>query len=241
MTGIIKKVDVPPTEQTEGQAQEQTNSSESSQWYLEDGIPGVGERPQWLEAKFKNVKELATSYKELEKFKGVNKSVPEDYDWGDYKELFDVENEHLADLKNKAKELKLSQDEFKNILDPLAAYHKSLMPDVDAEIAKLGDHAQNKINTVNTWASNHLSDKALETLGKISHTADVFQLMDEIRQLHYQTVSKVPTNMQAQSKVDVITPEQVQEKIVNNYDLYQKDSAFRAKMQQELQQALGEE
>lgn len=231
MSGIIKKVDVP---------KEEVQQNNEPSWYLDEGIPGSGDRPEWLESKFKSVKDLANSYKELEKLKGVSSQAPEDYDWGDYQELFDVQNPHLSDLKNKAKELKLSQEAFKAIVDPFAAYHKSLMPNVDEEIAKLGKDADTKINTVNTWASNHLSDKALETLGRISQTADVFEMMDEIRQLHYQTQSKVPTTVQP-TKAEIYRPEDIQNEISANYERYKSDGAYRNELNRKLKQAYGED
>lgn len=239
MSGMIQKVATnnPPTEQ-----KQESQEGQPSPWYWDEGAPGTGDRPEWLEPKYNKVVDQAKAYKEAEKKLGAQgQPAPEDYEWGEYSELFDVQNPHMADLKNKAKELKLSQDAFKALVDPFAAYHKSLMPDTDAEIAKLGEHAQSKINTVNTWASNHLSDKALETLGSISHTAEVFELMDEIRQLHYSTQSKVPTNMQAMSKVDVVTPESVQQKIADNYERYKNDGTYRAKLNAELKQAYGED
>ncbi len=238
MSGMIKKVDVPPvTPPVETPAAEPT-----ANWYWDEGQPGTGDRPEWLEPKFNKIADQAKAYKEVEKKLGAQGApAPDDYILDEYKELFDVESPHILDLKNKAKELKLSQDAFKAIVDPFANYHKSLMPDTDKEIEKLGEHAQMKINTVNTWASNHLSDKALETLGAISHTADVFNLMDEIRQLHSTTQSKVPTTMQASGPVNVVTPEAVQQEIVDNYARYQNDAAYRQSLSQKMKLACGEE
>jgi hypothetical protein len=238
MSGMIKKVDVPSTTPiTEVPA-----DTQPSTWYFDEGIPGTGDRPDWLEPKYNKVTDQAKAYKEAERKLGTQGApAPDDYILDEYKELFDIESPHILDLKNKAKELRLSQDAFKALVDPFANYHKSLMPDTDKEIEKLGEHAQMKINTVNTWASNHLSDKSLETLGNISHTADIFNLMDEIRQLHSATQSKVPTNMQASGPVNIVTPEQIQQKIIDNYELYQKDSGFRTKLNQEMKIACGEE
>jgi DNA topoisomerase IB len=240
MSGLIQKVDVSQQVAPDAPA---PSASESSAWYWDEGMPGTGERPEWLKGKYGKVVDQAKAYLDAEKRLGTEQvsSAPDDYDWGEYKDLFDVENPHLADLKNKAKDLRLSQDAFKALVDPFANYHKSLMPDTDAEIAKLGPHADMKINTVNTWASNHLSEKALTTLGQISNTAEVVELMDEIRQIHSQTLSKVPTNIQADSRTIIVTPEQVQQKIVENYERYQKDASYRQQLNNEMKQACGED
>ena len=233
--GLIKKIDV--SEQVETI----TESPESS-WYWDEGVPGQGERPEWLKGKYGKVVDQAKAYLDAEKRLGAEPtSAPEEYDWTEYTDLFDAENPHITDLKNKAKELRLSQDALKALVDPFAAYHKSLMPDTDKEIEKLGPHADMKINTVNTWASNHLSEQSLKTLGSISHTADVVELMNEIRQLHSQTASKVPTNINASARAIIVTPEQVQQKITDNYERYKADASYRQQLNLEMKQACGED
>ena len=244
MSGMIKKVATStPAAAPNAEPVVDPNGVVDNAWYWDEGIPGTGDRPEWLKGKYGKVVDQAKAYLEAEKAMGANgAAVPDDYDWGSYSDLFDVENPAMAELKNKAKELKLSQEAFNILVDPFAKYHKSLIPDTDAEIAKLGPHADMKINTVNTWASNLLSDKSLATLGQISQTADVIEMVDEIRQLHSQTLSKVPTQMQATvGRPDVLTPEQVQQKIVDNYQRYQADASYRQQLNAEMKQACGED
>lgn len=243
MSGMIQKSDGGdgvPEQQDSSVADGQQEQSVA--WYLDEGIPGTGNRPDWLESKYNKVSDQAKAYKEVERKLGAQSSAaPEDYEWGEYANNFEIENPHMSDLKNKARELRLSQEAFQQLIDPIAKYQQSLMPNTDEEIKKLGEHAQAKINTVNTWATNHLSDRALETLGRISQTADVVEMIDEIRQLHHQTMSKVPTNMTNISKAVVISPESVQQEIVTNYAKYQEDPRYRQEMQMKLKQAFGED
>ena len=240
MSGLIQKVDVPPTENIDTPPAESNGKLDNS-WYWDEGRPGDGERPEWLETKYTKVTDQAKAYKELQKMLGSrNEHVPDDYDLKDFGEILDLENPAIADLKAKAKDLKLSQDHVKTLVDSFANYHKSMLPDTDAEIAKLGEHANTRINTVNTWASNHLSDAALETLGAISNTAAVVELMDEIRQLHLQTASKVPAG-HAPIKAEVVTPQMVQAEIVQNYERYKADPQYRREMSVKMARAVGEE
>ena len=137
MSGMIKKVDTTQTPNPE--ATPDPNGVPDKTWYWDEGIPGNGDRPEWLKGKYGKVVDQAKAYLEAEKAMGANgAAVPESYDWGTYSELFDVENPALTEFKNKAKELKLSQEAFNILVDPFAQYHKSLIPDTDAEIAKLG-------------------------------------------------------------------------------------------------------
>jgi hypothetical protein len=223
-------------------APEATEAPPAASWYLDESVEGVGDRPEWLEPKYKTVAEQAKAYKEVERRLGQSQGqAPEEYDFEPYKEVFDVDNPFMVNLKTSAKDLKLSQDAFDKILDPIAKYQQSLIPNPDDEIKKLGDHGPAKIKTVNTWASNHLSEKAMDTLSRISNTAEVVELMDEMRQLHYQTVSRVPTNMQTITKPTLLSPETIQNEIVNNYQKYQQDPAYRQEMSNKLKQAFGED
>ena len=55
-------------------------------WYLMEGIPGQGDRPDFLEPKYKTMAEQAKAYKELQKALGATNGAPDDYDFGEYKE-----------------------------------------------------------------------------------------------------------------------------------------------------------
>ena len=211
-----------------------------SQWFLDDVTPGTGARPEWLDAKFKSVKDVVQSYKELEKRLGSNHGAPETYDPKEYGEMF-AESPLLPNLTNKAKELKLSQETFEAVLSEFATYQKSLMPNIDEEMKKLGENPQRRLDTVNQWATNNLSPKAIETLGKISYTAEVVELMDELRQMHFNTASRVPTGAQAQEKFKVLTSAEVEAEMHANYPRYQADPSYRAEISRKFAQAIGEE
>src|ERR1700676_124916 len=55
----------------------ETPTPATPSWLIDEGLPGVGERPSWLNEKFKSVADLAKSYTELEKKVGT---VPDEYD-----------------------------------------------------------------------------------------------------------------------------------------------------------------
>ena len=237
MSGLIQPVaseTVPHGTQTDHAHQHE------DAWFLDEGVPGPGSRPEWLDQKFKSVKDVVHSYKELEKRLGSNAGAPETYDPKEYAELF-AETPLLPNLTNKAKELKLSQETFEAVLGEFATYQKSLMPNIDEEMKKLGDNPQRRLDTVNQWATNHLSEKAIETLGKISYTAEVVELMDELRQMHFNTSSKVPTGSQAAEKFKPLSVSEVEQEMQSNYKRYTDDPNYRAEIQRKFAQAVGEE
>ncbi len=211
-----------------------------AQWFLDEATPGQGQRPEWLDPKFKSVKDVVQSYKELEKRLGANHGAPETYDPKEYAEMF-AESQLLPNLTNKAKELKMSQDAFEGVLSEFASYQKSLMPNIDEEMKKLGDNPQRRLDTINQWATNNLSPKSIETIGKISYTAEVVELMDELRQMHFSVASKVPTGAQAQEKFKVMSTAEVEAEMTANYSRYQADPSYRAEISRKFAQAVGDE
>lgn len=209
-------------------------------WSWDEGIPGEGERPEWLKGKYGKVVDQAKAYIQAEKAIG-NSAAPESYDLTGYEDYLDLESEHISELTNFAKEHRLSQEALSGLIDPLRKYHDSQVPNVDVEIEKLGKNAQARINTVNTWATNHLSEKSMETLGQIGTTAAVIEMMDEIRQIQSQTQSQVPANMTNHVKRDVLTYEEVEAKMLAEPVKYRTDPNFRQEISHMFSQVLGEE
>jgi len=229
----------PAVEQAEAVTVVPATEAVDTGWFWDEGRPGEGDRPEWLKSKYSKVTDQAKAYIEAEKYIG-NGKAPESYDLSDYSDYFDLESEHIAELSANAKDSRLSEESLKKILEPIKKYHESMMPNVDDEIKKLGDHANARINTVNTWASNNLSEKAMDTLGRVSVTADVFELFDEIRQLHA-TSSRVPSGSEAASEHKMISVIEVEGEIKANYARYKSDPKFRAEIQAKLQLALGDD
>jgi len=231
ITGETPKEDV----QHEHQAKES-----SDVWYIREGVPGEGPRPDWLLPKYNNMEVQAKSYPELMKVKSIDVQVPESYQLESVSEIFDLNNPHISAIAAKAKSHKLSQDALSDIVSEFAEYQKSLMPNVDEEIKKLGNNAQQRLDTVNTWATNHLSKKAVETLGKISYTADVVEMLDEIRQIHHGMSSRIPVGQNVEP-VKIESVAEIDNEMAANYSRYKTDAVYRNNLNKRRAQALGED
>jgi len=218
---------------------ESAEPTEKASWYWDENTPGQGDRPDWLKQKYNKVVDQAKGYPELEKMLGQTKA-PESYDLSEYGDHFDLESTYIAELTNAAKESRLSQDILKKVLDPIKKYHDSLVPNMDEEIKKLGEHANSRLNAVNVWASNTLSDKAIKTLGLVSQTAEVFELFDEIRQAHSRS-SRVPSGNEGVQVRGMVTADEVRKEIQDNYARYKTDPKYRAEISGKLKLALGDD
>lgn len=159
-----------------------------NRWYFTDDQPGVGERPDYLDPRYKSLAEQARAYKELEKRFSAVGAAPEDYDLGSFNEY--KEDPTIQELLAYSKDNKMSQEGVGKFF---AAFDKLVpAPDLEAERAKLGPNADEIIDKVSKWSSNNLSAKANETIKGISMRAEVVEMLNEIRMAQGRSVSQPP-------------------------------------------------
>jgi hypothetical protein len=208
-------------------------------WYYDSDVPGVGEKPDFLDDKYSSLAEQAKAYKEVRKALGAQTGAPESYEFGEYAELIDSKNPHIQDFISYAKENRLSQDAFSRAVKTFVEYDKSMQPNIDEEIKKLGDDGARRIETVQKWAENNLSDKAIETIGKIGTRADVIEFLDELRQYQHHQAVVLPTSDDAAASFKPLSRAEVQEEMIQNYSKYKTDARYRAEIAAKLEQAVG--
>lgn len=218
-------------------------SGVDNSWAWGEGIAGNGDRPEYLSEKYKTVADQAKAYKELEKrlIAGEGK-VPDNYDFGNYQEILDTSNQHIQEFVNTAKEARLPQETFNKVLNSLVEYERSQLPNTDAEIAKLGDGAHEKIETVKRWAANNLSQEACDTLGAIGNRADVIKFVDELRQISLHNTS-MPGSSDPGSNFVRLTKEDIDKEldVPSNAKRYLEDSNYRREIQNKLKIIYGED
>lgn len=217
----------------------QPSVSEPS-WYLADGIPGTGERPDYLEAKYKTVSEQAKAYKEAQKLLGVQGPAPETYDFSEVQDHINQDNPVIQDFIAFAKQNRLSQDAVSKSLKTWVDYNKSLEPNADEEIAKLGTDGMQKVTTIQNWIKNNLSDTSVKALANLPVKADVIKMLDEMRQLHANMQAKVPAGANTSTDAFVpLTVAEVENEMRQNFKRYETDPGYRAAISKKFEQAVG--
>jgi len=149
------------------------------------------ERPEWLPEKYTSGEDLAKAYKELEsKLGGKEEDIrnklleeiktesfserPESS--GDYQlpesvdEELAVDNDLLKWWSEHSFENGYSQDEFKKGIEMYAEAVNGAQPDMDAESAKLGDNANDRIQAASMFATKFFPEDAMPAIERMCET-----------------------------------------------------------------------
>lgn len=200
-------------------------------WWIDDGIPGVGDKPSWLGEKFKTAADLAKSYHELEKRVGT---PPDDYDFARSKSL-DPDYEPFKEMLELAKTRRVPKDVMDKVIDSVDKYFNEFTTDQDEEIKKLGEKAQERVQVIDNWAKANLSKESYEALSEKINTADAVKALEEIRSKMMSSSSNIPNGNESSSNMPSM--EDLQSELNNNLEKYKTDSKYRTDWQRRMEMA----
>ncbi len=210
-------------------------------WWYDEGVPGKGPRPDYLKEKYGYVQsKQAKAYEEAEKMLGGIKAAPDEYSFEEVQEHIDRDSDVIKSFISFAKENKLQQDQFGKILKTFVDYDKSKQPRTDDEIAKLGNDGMQKVNTVVNWIKNNLTSDASKALEKLPVRAEVIKMLDEVRQMHMNTLSKIPADTSKNSNFEPLTQKTIEDEMFSNYKRYQNDTKYRDEISKKFSQLVGD-
>lgn len=208
------------------------NNADAGVWYIDEGIAGSGNRPEWLPTKFKSVSDMAKSYHELEKKFG---QPPEDYDFSKSRYL-DQDYVPFVELKQLAKEKRVPKDVMDKFIDSVDRYMDEFKSDPEEEIKRLGNNANDRLNILNNWAKANLSESSYKALTKNIKNADAIVALEELRGKMMSNNAHVPSgNENAASGAASL--DEIKKELTDNLDKYKKDSKYRDDIQRRLEVA----
>lgn len=150
------------------------------EFFLSEGIKGAGDVPEWYEADhFKSVAEQAKGYSELQKKFGSFTGQPKD--GYALSEGVDKEDALVVAMTEFAKETNMNQAGFEKGLELLLAQGEAAQSvNEDAEIEKLGDNAQGRLKTIESFMKNNLSAEDYEEHRSAVNSASVVMLVEKL-------------------------------------------------------------
>ena len=173
----------------------------------------VSDKPEFVQDKFwdadrkeVNLENLASSYNALEKKLGsrtedLSKQVRQDLEQerlGKVPEEYKVNVPELPEnvdvsvsddmeivqwWKDTAKQNGLSQEQFDEGVKVFIDNAMATLPDVNAEMQKLGDNSKQRVEAAELWSKKNLSPEAYNTFSSIASTAEGVKAIEEIMKM----------------------------------------------------------
>jgi hypothetical protein len=217
----------------------EAKAADPSAWYYDDNTPGTGERPEWLQPKFKSVADAAKSFNELEKKFGSFKGAPEAYDTAipempDFK--FEEGDPMLAEFLDLAKKSNASQDFVTKALSHYVNSQNFYAPDPQAELEKIGLNAKAEIAQLSEWAGQRLDKNEYEIFKSMVTTADSFKVLQKLRRAATSTPEVAVDTTRGQQS-NQLSERQLLEMIAD--ERFNKDPLFRAEVEAKAQKVWG--
>lgn len=219
-----------------------TEDNEQATWYIADGVPGTGERPEWLSTKFKTAEQLGKSYHELEKRFGGFTGSPEEYSLEAMTEKgVTPEAKYMDGFMQKAKAAGVSQEYFNDMVGDLAIFINETSPGInmEEEVKKLGENGQQQVDIMSNWAVNNLSETETETFASLCKTggANAINLFNKMRTMAQPSVIPQAQGITQQARM---TKGQLLKEAEENADKFLNDTAYRDNWRRRLQEVVGD-
>lgn len=208
------------------------DNNEQPKWFIDDGIPGQGDRPTWLPDKYKTIAELARSNAELEKRLGT---VPEEYDFAKSRFL-DPDYVPFQELQVAAKEKRVPQEFIDKMIESVDKYVDEFRTDTAEELKRLGENAKERVITLDNWAKANLSKESYEGLTSSLNNAEAIKALEELRGKMMSTTPQIP-NDKGNVPGAGQSLEDVKMELQNNLQKYKSDENYRKEIQKRFEMA----
>lgn len=222
-------------------------------------------KPEFIQDKFwdaerneVNLENLASSYNSLEKKLGsrtedLSKQIREDLEMEKLKSAPEEYKVNLPELpenvdvsvsddmeivqwwKETAKKNGLSQDQFDQGVEMFVNNAIATLPDMNAEMQKLGDNAKERVEAAELWSKKNLSPESYQTFSSVASTAEGVKVIEEIMKMTKD--SPMPTTP---TQVSVAPNLQDLKSMINDpryYDSNRRDPAYVKRVEELFEKA----
>lgn len=202
---------------------------QSTQWQWMDGVNGDGDKPEWLQERYKSVADQAKAYNELEKKMGEFRGAPKD----GYKldiEGLPKDDPLISHFSETFKELNLTQQGFERVVQEfMQLQNQQAELNGKAELEKLGPNGKQIVNEVINQVNNTFNDDVAKTIQGMMITANDVKAVQAMLSLKPSTNS--PTHNQMQQTIQRETVKEIDNEKLVNWDRYQEDVNYRNALQ----------
>lgn len=232
-TSVTSLAEMVTTEETQGQA---GGEQAPKDWFWADDIQGQGDRPEWLQDRYKTVSEQAKAYKDLESKFGQFKGAPKDGYNLEKVEGIDKESPLLGHFKDVFKDLNLSQEGFERVVNEFVNAHESIIStDAEAEMKKLGPHGKQILQQTVMQVQNNFPKEVADTIKSWMMTAQDVEAVKTM--MSYLPQSRAPSNYDMQPAQQFESYKELLNEKATQYDKYMNDANYRNRLDEKIVQA----
>jgi len=162
-------------------------TSEEPTWHYAEGVPGQGDKPEFLKDKYANITEQAKAYTELEGRFGAFTGAPEAYEINISDQLkeggIEIDNEDpiMSSAMEFAQDIKMDQGGFDKMIELYAmskvAEGEALEKYKTDELNSLGN-GEGRLSNLESWANANMPDDLVEGFMNSAVSADTVKAME---------------------------------------------------------------
>lgn len=140
-------------------------------------------QPETLYAnKYKSVSELEKGYEHLQSKLGSFQGAPDEYSLNEGVES-DIESPLFQKIMEVGRDMNLNNDGFNALVgaynEVLQAENAKFEEQRNAEFAKLGDNAKERVQNIKDWGNANLTEAERDLMASISTSADAVMLLEK--------------------------------------------------------------
>lgn len=197
-----------------------------SEWAWSEGLKGDGDKPEWLNGRYKSVADQAKAYTELEKRFGEFKGAPKEGYQLEAIEGLEADSPLLQQFSKTFAELNLSQSGFERVVNEFVNTHAAIaQANAAEEMKKLGPQGQQMIKETNQWIQNNFPPEVGKAVQGWIMTAEDIKALDIIRS--FQPISKIPNAVDMSNTGIYESLNEVKTEKNNNWAKYKDDANYR--------------
>lgn len=178
-------------------SEEGVATSSENDWFVSPGVKGEGDKPDWHNNKqYKSIFDEAKSASDMRKKLGGFSGAPDEYSLelnGDFKDFkFNPEDPLLKDFTAFAKNSKMGQDEYSNVLQMFAGYNQLQSQKKSEEMASLqkselealggAEKAKEQIDEMCQWFGQNFPNHEIQHLKDMMYFSDGFKILKSMRE-----------------------------------------------------------
>jgi transcriptional regulator with XRE-family HTH domain len=204
-------------------------------WLIDDNLPGPGQRPAWMPAKYQKLADIEKARSELEKKLGSFTGAPDKYDIASLE--LDEGDPTVQALTEVAKDLNMSQEGFNKFLGRLTSVQETEKAiHLEEQVQKLGKDGERMLVEYKNWTKDYLKPEEVEVVKEWIKDPDDLKVFN--RMMAHTHMSAVPTNTTMNMANSFEGVKSLKQELAKNIEKFKTDRNYASDWQSRMERAV---